>query len=219
MPTKRPRMPQDARSALATAPTTSDAEIVVPVEIDHLTLKQRLFVEAYIGRARGNATEAARLAGYEGDDVTLASCGYANLRKPQIVSELTRRRQELVAQVGAESLILQAKQEADASYEDFIRVEADGTFSFDLVEAKRLGKLHLIEDLSHDKETGAPVVKLPNRQAARAFIAKMLGLGKEAPATGQSNTQINIYQQLATLPTEEIKRLREAQRQSTEGDK
>lgn len=29
-----------------------------------LTLKQRLFVEAYLGEARGNATEAARIAGY-----------------------------------------------------------------------------------------------------------------------------------------------------------
>lgn len=29
-----------------------------------LTLKQQLFVEAYLGAAKGNATEAARLAGY-----------------------------------------------------------------------------------------------------------------------------------------------------------
>jgi hypothetical protein len=49
-----------------------------------LTLKQRLFIEAYCGRARGNATEAARLANYDGTDVTLATVGCENLRKPQI---------------------------------------------------------------------------------------------------------------------------------------
>jgi phage terminase small subunit len=36
-----------------------------------LTTKQRLFVEAFIGAANGNATEAARLAGYQGSDDTL----------------------------------------------------------------------------------------------------------------------------------------------------
>jgi phage terminase small subunit len=49
-----------------------------------LTEKQRRFVEAY----DGNATEAARLAGYEGDDATLAQVGYENLRKPEIVQAI-----------------------------------------------------------------------------------------------------------------------------------
>ena len=58
-----------------------------------LTGKQRLFVEAYVGQARGNATEAARTAGYAGSEGTLAQVGYENLRKPEIrdaVDSLTR---------------------------------------------------------------------------------------------------------------------------------
>ncbi len=49
-----------------------------------LTEKQRKFVEAYMGKAAGNATEAARIAGYKGSATTLASVGAENLRKPQI---------------------------------------------------------------------------------------------------------------------------------------
>lgn len=56
-----------------------------------LTEKQRRFVEAYMGEAAGNATEAAERAGYEGDGVTLASVGYENLRKPQIRAAIDAR--------------------------------------------------------------------------------------------------------------------------------
>lgn len=53
-----------------------------------LTEKQRRFVEALAGPAKGNATEAARLAGYAGNDVTLAAVGSENLRKPLIQAAL-----------------------------------------------------------------------------------------------------------------------------------
>jgi phage terminase small subunit len=52
-----------------------------------LTLKQRKFVEAF----KGNATEAARVAGYKGNDVTLAAVGAENLRKPQILEAIRQR--------------------------------------------------------------------------------------------------------------------------------
>jgi len=56
-----------------------------------LTTKQQLFVEAYIGKANGNATEAARLAGYKGNDVTLAAVGAENLKKPHIAEFCHKR--------------------------------------------------------------------------------------------------------------------------------
>jgi phage terminase small subunit len=49
-----------------------------------LTLKQHRFVVAYMGEAKGNATEAARIAGYSGKDHTLSAVGQENLRKPAI---------------------------------------------------------------------------------------------------------------------------------------
>ena len=66
-----------------------------------LTQKQRLFVEAYVGEARGNATEAARLAGYKGRDTTLAQVGAENLRKPYIASAIEKRAEEMREASGA----------------------------------------------------------------------------------------------------------------------
>lgn len=51
-----------------------------------LTVKQRLFVEAYVGPAKGNAADAARRAGYKGDNAQLASIGQENLTKPHIAN-------------------------------------------------------------------------------------------------------------------------------------
>jgi hypothetical protein len=59
-----------------------------------LTLKQRRFVESYLGSAGGNATEAARLAGYAGGGSTLAQVGHENLRKPQIARTVEARLQK-----------------------------------------------------------------------------------------------------------------------------
>lgn len=50
----------------------------------NLTIKQKRFVDAYTGPARGNGTQAARLAGYAGTENTLAVVARENLRKPQI---------------------------------------------------------------------------------------------------------------------------------------
>lgn len=60
-----------------------------------LTLKQQAFVDAYMGESKGNATDAARRAGYKGSDVVLASVGAENLRKPQVAAAIEQRRQQL----------------------------------------------------------------------------------------------------------------------------
>lgn len=55
-----------------------------------LTLKQRKFVTAYLGPANGNATEAARIAGYKGSDSVMRYVGSTNLALPNIAKELER---------------------------------------------------------------------------------------------------------------------------------
>ena len=57
----------------------------------NLTSKQRLFIEAFIGTAHGNATEAARLSGYAGSNETLRAVGAENLTKPHIAALCQRR--------------------------------------------------------------------------------------------------------------------------------
>lgn len=65
-------------------------------KLTKLTAKQQLFCEFYIGAANGNATEAARLAGYKGTDETLRAIGSQNLTKLNI-SEFCQERVNEVA--------------------------------------------------------------------------------------------------------------------------
>lgn len=49
-----------------------------------LTEKERLFCEAFIGRARGNATKAAQLAGYGRNAASAATLAWRLLRKVEV---------------------------------------------------------------------------------------------------------------------------------------
>jgi len=56
-------------------------------QLKPLTVKQQRFVNVY----DGNATEAARLAGYKGSENTLAQIGRDNLRKPKMAKLIAKR--------------------------------------------------------------------------------------------------------------------------------
>lgn len=68
--------------------------------MDGLTEKQRRFVEAYCGLALGNATEAARLAGYKGSDGTLGVTAHETLKNPKV----RRAIEEASAQVRSQAI-------------------------------------------------------------------------------------------------------------------
>jgi phage terminase small subunit len=55
-----------------------------------LTGKQAAFVEAYI-QCNGNATAAAKAAGYKGNNATLRQVGSENLTKPDILRAIKKR--------------------------------------------------------------------------------------------------------------------------------
>lgn len=58
---------------------------------DELTLLQQRFVDAYMGEANGNGVKACRLAGYKGQETTLASQASTNIRLPKIRAALDAR--------------------------------------------------------------------------------------------------------------------------------
>lgn len=80
---------------------TKSAPVAVPPEIDNaddllpdegLTWRQKMFVEAYLGQARLNATEAARIAGYaETTRESLAVQGYRLLMNANVQSRVRAR--------------------------------------------------------------------------------------------------------------------------------
>ena len=60
----------------------------------NLTVKQKRFVEFY----DGNGTEAARKAGYKGNDNTLNQVAIENLRKPMILEAIEKRESERLSE-------------------------------------------------------------------------------------------------------------------------
>ena len=83
-----------------------------------LTLKQELFIAAYLGEARGNATEAARIAGYKRPEIQ----GFENLRKPYIAARVSQHVSEKFA--NADAVLAELTDVALAEWRDFIEVIA-----------------------------------------------------------------------------------------------
>jgi hypothetical protein len=161
-----------------------------------LTLKQELFVEAYLGAAKGNATEAARLAGYKGSDQTLAQVGAENLRKPHIAA-LIGKRVETEAMEADEVLQL-LSDHARASLADFLTFPDNGRSPFvDLAKAQKLGKLHLIKKLDTHELTGTvKTIWLHDAQSALALLGKYHKLFvDQVDVTSKGNVLpvLNIY--------------------------
>lgn len=85
-----------------------------------LTTKQKLFVEAYL--ANPNATDAARKAGYKGNDVTLGAVGAENLKKPQIAEMLKERVEKAI--ITADEILTDVKAIAKSAEKDSDKLKA-----------------------------------------------------------------------------------------------
>lgn len=88
-----------------------------------LTLKQRLFVDAYLGVAAGNATEAARIAKYAGNENTLSQTGLQNLRKPNIAYYVEKKITE--SAMSADEVLKELAAIAKCDWKDFIEIRFD----------------------------------------------------------------------------------------------
>jgi phage terminase small subunit len=73
----------------------SDEQRALPAGTEELasrlTLKQRLFVEAYLGRAMGDATQAAKIAGYNATDRNLQTIGSC-LKYHEVIAQIISAR-------------------------------------------------------------------------------------------------------------------------------
>jgi phage terminase small subunit len=130
-----------------------------------LTDKQQAFINYYI--QCWNATEAARLAGYKGNNATLAAVGYENLRKPHIWAEIERRMRENAMQ--ADEVLSRLSDQARADMGDFIYVKHNYA-QLDLEKAKELGLLRHVKKFKTTKQ--GVEVELYSAQAALQTLAK-----------------------------------------------
>ena len=105
--------------------------------------KQRKFLNEYL--IDFNATQAAKRAGYAGDDNTLSTIGHKLLRNAEISAAIKKHMEES-AMAATEALARLAKF-ARGSMADFIRIDEAGNASIDLKMAENFGVLDLVKKL------------------------------------------------------------------------
>lgn len=148
-----------------------------------LTLKQKLFAEHYLGKAKGNATEAARLAGYAGDYDVLRVVGAENLTKPNIRDYIAKRFKE-AAQVSADEVMTVLGRQMRGDIGDFLTANDVLITEDDSVEGKRYVRLTGINPFGGDtrlihkyrKSDKGESIELYSSFDAAKEIAELMGM-------------------------------------------
>lgn len=142
---------------------------------DRLTTKQRLFVEYYLGEAKGNATDAARLAGYSGGDNALSQRGHELVRNSKIAVLIQTRVTE--AAMPANEVLKELSDIARADWREFVKVhygrEGEVVNATLLLKDKiraleLLGKHHKL----WDRAAETPDLVAEARKAVAKFLAE-----------------------------------------------
>lgn len=159
--------------------------------LDHLTTKQRRFVEEYTGTNLGNATQAAIEAGYS--EKTASQLGYQLLQHPSVSEAVERRLDERAME--ANEVIARLADMGRADMEDFVELKSGSEWELDLEKAQELGLLHLVKEISYDSN-GLPKIKLHDAKDALKQLGKLHGLFVEkVEHSGEIDTggDVHVY--------------------------
>lgn len=135
---------------------------------DGLSYRQRLFVAYFLGKANGNATEAARLAGYAHPHVQ----GTRTLANVSVRVAIDARVAE--AAMSADEVLARLSEHASGDIADHLKVNEHGDISLDFKSAKKADKLRLIKKIRPTRYGTA--VEFYDSQAALDKLAKYHGL-------------------------------------------
>lgn len=149
------------------------------IEVVRLTIKQRLFIDHYI--ICMNGTEAARLAGYEGDDSTLAVTSSQNLRNHNVLRELDNRLKSFT--MSANEVLIHITDIARGDIGDALTSSGE----IDPLEAKRRGKSHLIKRFKKKTKTITTTNEKKNGEGESEIL--------------EDETEIEMYDRLDALKT------------------
>lgn len=149
-----------------------------------LTGRQQKFVLAWCGAANCNGVKAARLAGYTGNNATLAACASALLANPKIRGAINERFDDLAAP--ANEVIARLTTISRASIDDLIEF-VDGKPFLKLTPENLQDYQIVIKEIETDPKThGVLKVRLHDNLVALRELAKIRQLYHEGP-------EVNIY--------------------------
>jgi phage terminase small subunit len=155
-----------------------------------LTAKEKTFADFYLGEAQMNATRAAKLAGYTGNQSTMTSAGYKIIRRPHVKAYIDAVMDE-VAMSARENLARLASI-ARGSIDDVLADDDEGKnpniIIFDLAKARANGSIHLVKKIKTKRmvrEKKTEIVDLP--ESVPSDVQDILD---ELGAAGMMSTEI-----------------------------
>lgn len=162
-----------------------------------LTPLERRFVVEYCGRARGNGTLAATLAGVKGKKPTIATRASQIRHEPQVSAAIEAWMSAHA--LGATELTAKLVDLAEVNPGPFVELQKDGTLKVKLLDEQVwIAHKHWIKQLEVDPKTGQVTrLILHDSTAALRELAKILKLYSEAPTVN-----FNVY--LQQLSDEEL---------------
>lgn len=148
-------------------PTSTEKGEAKPAKL--LTLKQQLFVEAYTGEAKSNATQACRLAGYQGSDDVLRHRGHVLRHTPHVAAAIAAKLAGDPLVCGGDELRrLWSKIARGETFKQRgafdVEIEGPPTIKEMLVAASYLGKAHglFVQKVEVDLPGAEVVITLPD---------------------------------------------------------
>lgn len=160
---------------------------------------QRAFVDAWLENGF-NGVEAARTAGYHGNNRSLYVMASRNLTKPHVRAEIDRR--WAAHGVSPEEVMARLVEQARGTMGDFLRFDEDGTARLDLDVARAAGKLHLIKSLKWTQHGGVSI-ELYSSKDALDSIARSLGMFKDRLSLESGGREIPIREVIVNLAHDE----------------
>jgi phage terminase small subunit len=157
-----------------------------------LTWRQRLFISYYLGKAKANATEAARLAGY----ASPREQGYENLTKPDIRAAIAAQMAEVT--LPADEVLARLAEHATGDMGQFVKVDGKGNVSLDLKGARAADRLRLIKKIKVDPNGVS--FELYDAQAALVQLGKYYGFFSDRSADAKPDTSSAIQDYLDSDP-------------------
>ncbi len=129
---------------------------------------QAAFIDAYVGEAKFNKTEAARIAGYAGNGNTLAQIGHKLVRIGKIENEIKARLQANA--MSADELLKHLGNQARVETESYY--DKDG--SFNLAQFKKDGHSGLIKTIRPGKY--GPTIEFHDKLRSQELIGRHLAM-------------------------------------------
>ena len=143
-----------------------------------------MFVSYYLGVSAGNATDAARRAGYSHPDVL-----GPRLVKKSSVSAAINARLDQVA-LTADQILARLSEVATGGVSDFLEVTESGYPRFDFARAKKRGKMKLLRKFKQT-ETGVEI-EAHDPIKALDMLGKFRRLWSDKPDDGDKKVHVRV---------------------------